>query len=81
MLHSRRQFVRAALATATLAGLFAVAQHIRRRIGQRPAGCNLANRIADRVADTLPRGPFRRSERQRMAQLATDLRSKGGRNT
>lgn len=41
----------------------------------------LANRIADRVADTLPKDPFRRSEGQRMAQLATDLRSKGSRNT
>lgn len=49
--------------------------------GNQRQDANLANRIADRVADTLPKDPFRRTEGQKLAQLGTDLRSKGGRNT
>lgn len=49
--------------------------------GNQRQDSRLADRIADRVSTTLPQDPFRRSEGQKLAQLGTDLRSKGGRNT
>lgn len=49
--------------------------------GNQRQDARLADRIADRVNDTLPKDPFRRSRAQELAMQATDLRSKGGRNS
>lgn len=48
--------------------------------GNQRQDARLADRIADRVNDTLPQDPFRRSRAQQLAMQATDLRSVGGRN-